>query len=58
MFKPKFSAIAQLRAGHSPLLTFLYRINAADSPNCRLSPKSSSTDPEHTDQPARLQAPS
>ncbi|KAG0138926.1 hypothetical protein CROQUDRAFT_10665, partial [Cronartium quercuum f. sp. fusiforme G11] len=30
------SAIAQLRAGHSPLLTFLYRINAANSPNCRL----------------------
>ncbi|KAG0143132.1 hypothetical protein CROQUDRAFT_679812 [Cronartium quercuum f. sp. fusiforme G11] len=33
---PEALAITQLWAGHSPLLTFLYRINAADLPNCGL----------------------
>lgn len=28
------TAVAQLRAGHSPLSAFLYRINAVESPNC------------------------
>ncbi|KAG0147852.1 hypothetical protein CROQUDRAFT_8688, partial [Cronartium quercuum f. sp. fusiforme G11] len=34
--RPEASAIAQLRAGHSPLLTFLYRIGTVGSPNCEL----------------------
>lgn len=29
------TAVAQLRAGHTPLAAFLHRINAADSPNCQ-----------------------
>ncbi|KAG0144130.1 hypothetical protein CROQUDRAFT_95448 [Cronartium quercuum f. sp. fusiforme G11] len=34
--RPEASAIAQLRANHSPLFTYLHRIEAADSPNCDL----------------------
>lgn len=28
------TAIAQLRAGHSPLAAFVYRIKAVEDPNC------------------------
>lgn len=42
--RPAAAAIAQLRAGHTPLSSFLYRIQATDSPNCTVCDQPETTE--------------
>lgn len=37
--RPDATAVAQIRSGHCPLNTYLYRFKASDTPNCELCRK-------------------